>query len=101
MGRYAQRMKLIPDGGTVRKPEEVTLCRLKLSGADTQYRNDRQSCVVPIKDVRNETSFVSAGRTLTLTKDGRAAVSMLNPADNEILRFSCGRYGKWLLHSLH
>ncbi len=77
-------MKLILDGGTLLKPKEVTLCRLKLSGADAQYRNDRQLCVVPIKDIRSEASCVSAGRTLTLTKDGRVAVPMLNPTDKEI-----------------
>ncbi len=84
VGRYAQRMKLILDGGTILKPKEVTLCRLKLSGAESQYRNDRQLCVLSIKDVRSEASCVSAGRTITLTKDGRVAVPMLNPTDKEI-----------------
>ena len=82
MGSYAQCMKVILDGGTVLK--EVTLCRLKLSGAEGQYRNDRQLCVLPIKEERREASCLSAGRTLTLTKDGRVAVPMLNPTDKDI-----------------
>ena len=77
-------MKLILDAETVLKPKEVTLCRLKLSDAETQYRNNRQLCVLPIKDVRSEASCVSARRTLTLTKDGRVAVPILNPTDREI-----------------
>ena len=72
------------DGATVLKPKEVTLCRLKLSGAESQYRNDTQPCALPIKEVRSESSCVSAGRTLTLTKDGRVAVPVLNPTDREI-----------------
>ncbi len=82
MSSYAQLMKLILDGGTLLKPKEVTPSRLKVSGADAQYRNDRQLYVVPIEDVRNETSCVS--RSLTLTADGRVAVPMLNPTDKEI-----------------
>ncbi len=77
-------MKLILDGGTILKPKEVTLCRLKLSGAESQYRNDKQLCVLPIKVVRSEASCVSAGGTLKLTKDGRVAVPMLNPTEKEI-----------------
>ena len=39
--------------------------------------------MLPIKNVRLEASCVSAGLTLTLTKDGRVAVPMLNPTDKE------------------
>ncbi len=56
IGSYAQSMKLILDGGTVLKT----------------------------KDLRSEASFVSAGRTLTLTKDGRVAVPILSPTDRDI-----------------
>ncbi len=85
IGSYSERMKLIVDGSTVLKPKEITLCRLKLTGAAAHFKNDRQLCVLPIKDVRNESSCVSAGRTLTLTKDGRVAVPMLNPTDKELV----------------
>ncbi len=78
-------MKLILDGSTVLKPREITLCRLNLTGVAAHFKNDRQLCVLPIKDVRNESSCVSAGRTLTLTKDGRVAVPMLNPTDKELV----------------
>ena len=37
-----------------------------------------------IKDIRSEANWVSAGRTLTLTKDGRVAVPILNPSDRKL-----------------
>ena len=61
----------------------ASLCRLKLTGAAAHYGNDQKIRVLPIKSVRSESSCVSAGRTLTLTKDGRVAVPMLNPTDKE------------------
>ncbi len=41
-------------------------------------------CVLPVKDIRSEAHCVSAGRTLTLTKDGRVAVPILNPTEKEL-----------------
>ncbi len=84
IGSYAERMKLIVEAGVVLKPKQVTLCRLKLPSAAGKLRNDRQVCVLPIKDIRHEANCVSAGRTLTLTKDGRVAVPILNPTDREL-----------------
>ncbi len=81
IGSYSERMKLIGEAGTILKPKEVTLCRLKLPSAVGKLRNDRQVCVLPIEDIRHE---ASAGRTLTLTKDGRVAVPILNPTDREL-----------------
>ncbi len=39
---------------------------------------------MPMKDIRSETHYVSAGRTLTLTKDGRVAVPIFNPTGKEL-----------------
>ena len=85
IGNYSERMKLVIETGTVLNPKEVTLCRLKLPKTLEKFPNDRQVCVLPIKDIRSETNCISAGRTLTLTKDGRVAVPMLNPSDKELI----------------
>ena len=65
MGSYSDKMKLIVEAGTILKPKEVTLCRLKLPKAAGELRNDRQICELPIKDIRSEANCASAGRTLT------------------------------------
>ena len=83
IGSYSERMKLIVEAGTIVRPKEVTLCRLKLPSAAGKLRNDRQVCVLPIEDIRHEANCASAGRTLTLTKDGRVAVPFLNRTDRE------------------
>ncbi len=84
IGSYAERMKLIVEAGVILKPKQVTLCRLKLPSAAGKLRNDSQVCVLPIKNIRHEANCVSAGRTLTLTEDGRVAVPILNPTDREL-----------------
>ena len=84
-GSYSEHRKLIIETGTVLKPKEVTLCRLKLPKAIGKFRNDQQVCVLPIKDMGIEANCISAGRTWTLTKDGTIAVPMLNPTDKELI----------------
>ncbi len=84
IGNYSDRMKLIVEAGTVLKPREVTLCRLKLPSAAGKFRYDAQVCVLHIKDVRSEAQCVPAGRTLTLTKDGRVAVPILILTEKEL-----------------
>ena len=84
MGWYFDRMKLMVEAGTTLKPKEVTLCRLKLPKTAGELRIDRQICVLLVKDIRSEANCASAGRTLTLTKDGRVAVPILNPRDREL-----------------
>ncbi len=65
IGSYSERMKLILDSSTKLKPKDVTLCRLKLTGAAGHFKNDRQICILPIKDGRRERGAVSqqAGRS--------------------------------------
>ncbi len=78
-------MKFISETGKVMKPKEVTLYKFKLPKALGNFRNDRNVCALPIKNIRSETNCISTGRMLTLTKDGRVAVSMLNPTDKELI----------------
>ncbi len=40
--------------------------------------------MLTIKDIRSESTCASAGRSLTLTKDGHVAVPILNPTDREL-----------------
>ncbi len=96
IGAYSDKMKLIVEAGTLLKPKEVTLYRLKLPSAGGKLRNDRQVCVLAVKDIRTEAHCVSAGRTLTLTKDGRVAVPILNPIEKELMI----RQGQKIAHAL-
>ncbi len=77
-------MQLIVEAGITLKPKEVTLRQLKLRKTAGELRNDRQNCLLAIEDIRSEANCASAGRTLSLTKDGRVAVPIVNPSDREL-----------------
>ena len=84
MGNFNERLKLVLDGKKTLAPGQVTLYKLKLAKAPQFLKNDRQLCVIPVKDIRNESGCASAGRTLTITQAGRVAVPLLNPSDKEM-----------------
>ncbi len=60
MGNFNERLKFVLDGKTTPAPGQVTLCKLKLAKAPHFLKSDRQVCVIPVKDIRNESGCASA-----------------------------------------